>query len=91
MLKGDKYFELIKAAKFPEIMRAHKDRNSFLIYLTRLTNKGFTLPLIFSFTFIFSDLSALSDALLGRRFYNNVLMVFEIRFLFQLNRDNVAQ
>ena len=90
MLKGDKYFELMEAAKPPEVMRAYKNRNSFLTYPTGLVNKGFTLPLIFSSAPILSNLGILSDALLGRRSYDNALVASEIRFLFQLDRDNVA-
>jgi hypothetical protein len=63
-------------------MRAHKNRNSLLIYPTGLANKGFALSLIFNSAPIFSDLNALLDALLGRRSYDNVLMVSKIRYLF---------
>jgi hypothetical protein len=90
MFKGDKYFELIEIAKSPEIMRAYKDRNFSLTYSIRLVNKIFILLLTFSFTPIFSDLGILLDALLGRRSYNDALIIFEIRFLFQLDRDGAA-
>jgi hypothetical protein len=78
MLKGDKYFELIKIAKSPEIMLAHKNRNSPLTYPTELINKGFILLLTFSSAPILSRLDVLSDALLGRRSYNNVMIIAEI-------------
>jgi hypothetical protein len=90
MLKGDKYFELIKAVKPPEIIRAYRNRNSLLTYPTGLANKGFALLLTFSFAPIFSGLGTLSDALLGRRSYDKVLVIFKIRYLFQLDRNNVA-
>jgi hypothetical protein len=54
-------------------------------------NKGFALLLTFNFAFILSDLGALSNAFLGRRSHNDVLVISEIRFLFQLNRDDIAQ
>jgi hypothetical protein len=82
MLEGDKYFELIKITKPPEIMLAHKNRNFPLIYPTGLANKDFTLFLIFSSAPIFSDLDILLDALLGRRSHNNVLIIFNVRSLF---------
>jgi hypothetical protein len=63
-------------------MLAHKNRNSILIYLTELANIGFTLPLTFNFAFIFSRLSVLSDALLGRRSYDNAIIVTKIQYLF---------
>jgi hypothetical protein len=78
MLKGDKYFELIEIAKFPEIMLAYRNRNSLLIYPTGLINIGFALPLTFSFAFIFFRLGALPDALLGRRSYNDAIMIAEV-------------
>jgi hypothetical protein len=78
MLKGDKYFELMEIIKSPEVMLAHKNRNSFSTYPIRLVNKGFILLLTFSSAPIFSGLGALPDALLGRRSYNNVIMVAEI-------------
>jgi hypothetical protein len=82
MLKDDKYFELIKIIKPPEIMLAYKNRNSLLIYSTGLVNKDFTLLLIFSSAPILFRLDILLDALLDRRSYNNALMVSEIRYLF---------
>jgi hypothetical protein len=82
MLKGDKYFELIKAAKPPEITLAYRNRNFPLTYPTGLANKDFALPLIFSSAPIFSNLGALSDALLGRRSHDDALMASKIRFLF---------
>jgi hypothetical protein len=90
MLKGDKYFELIKIAKPPEVILAYKNRNSPLTYPTGLANKDFTLPLTFNSAPIFFGLDALPDALLDRRSYNNALITFKIRFLFQLNRDDIA-
>jgi hypothetical protein len=90
MLKGDKYFELMEAAKPPEVMLAHKNRNSPSTYPTGLANKGFALPLTFSSAPILSGLGALPDALLGRRSYDNVIMVVEIQYLFQLDRNEVA-
>jgi hypothetical protein len=78
MLKGDKYFELMKVTKPPEVMLAYRNRNSLLIYPTGLANKGFALPLTFNSTFIFSRLGVLPDALLGRRSYNNIIMTAEI-------------
>jgi hypothetical protein len=78
MLKGDKYFELIETAKFPEVMLAHRNRSSLLTYPTRLVNKGFTLPLTFSSASIFSRLNILSDALLDRRSYDNAIMTAKI-------------
>jgi hypothetical protein len=91
MLKGDKYFELIETTKPPEVMRVYKDRNSSLIYSTRLTNKGFALLLTFSSAFMLSDLGILLDAFLDRRSYNDALIVSKIRFLFQLDRDGMAR
>ena len=80
----------MKIIKPPEIMLAHKNRNSLLTYPTGLANKGFALLLIFNFTPIFSGLDILPDVFLGRRLYNNALIVSEIRYLFQLNRNNIA-
>jgi hypothetical protein len=82
MFKGDKYFKLMEVIKSPEVMLAYKNQNFLLTYPTGLVNKGFALLLTFSSTLIFFRLSILSDALLGRRSYNNVLIVFKIRFLF---------
>jgi hypothetical protein len=82
MLKGDKYFELIKAIKPPEVMLAYKNRNFSLTYPTGLANIGFTLPLTFSFTPIFFGLGILPDAFLNRRSYNNAIMVVKIQYLF---------
>jgi hypothetical protein len=90
MLKGDKYFELIKIAKPPEIILAYKNRNSSLTYPTGLANIDFTLPLTFSFAPIFFRLSALPDAFLGRRSYDNVIIIAKIQYLFQLDRNEVA-
>jgi hypothetical protein len=78
IFKGDKYFELIKAAKPPEIMLAYKNRNSPLTYPIGLANKGFILPLTFNSTLILFRLDTLPDALLGRRSYNNAIMTAEI-------------
>jgi hypothetical protein len=90
MFKGDKYFELMKITKPPEIMLAYRNRNSLSIYPIGLANIGFTLPLTFSFTPIFSGLGILPDALLNRRSYNDAIMAAEIQYLFQLNRNEVA-
>jgi hypothetical protein len=78
MLKGDKYFELMKITKSPEVMLAYKNRNSFLTYPTGLVNKSFALLLTFNSAFIFSGLGVLPDAFLGRRLYDNVMMVVKI-------------
>jgi hypothetical protein len=90
MLKNDKYFELMEIAKSPEIMLAHKNRNSPSTYPTELANIDFTLPLTFSSASILFRLSALLNALLGRRSYNNVIMTVKVQYLFQLNRNKVA-
>jgi hypothetical protein len=90
MFKGDKYFELIEAAKPPEIILAHKNRNSFSTYPTGLANIGFALSLTFNSASIFSELNALSDALLGRQSYDNAIVTAEIQYLFQLDRNKVA-
>jgi hypothetical protein len=78
MLKGDKYFELIKAVKPPEIMLAHKNRNSLLTYPIGLANIGFILLLTFNSTPILSKLGILLDALLGRRSYDNAIIIVKI-------------
>jgi hypothetical protein len=78
MFKGDKYFELMEVIKFPEVMLAHKNRNSLLIYPTELVNIGFALLLTFNSAPIFSELGVLPDALLGRRSYDNAIMAVEI-------------
>jgi hypothetical protein len=78
MLKNDKYFELIKVIKPPEIMLAYKNRNSLLTYPTGLINIGFILPLTFNSAPILFRLDILPDALLGRRSYNNVIIAAEI-------------
>jgi hypothetical protein len=78
MLKGDKYFELIKVIKPPEIMLVHKNRNSLLTYPTGLANIGFTLPLTFNSALILSGLNALPDALLGRRSYDDAIITVKI-------------
>jgi hypothetical protein len=78
MLKGDKYFKLIKAIKPPEIILAYKNRNSFSTYPTGLANINFTLLLTFNSTPILSKLNALPNALLGRRSYNNAIMAAKI-------------
>jgi hypothetical protein len=72
----------MKIAKPFEITLAHKNRNSFLIYPTGLVNKGFALLLIFNSAPILSSLGILLDALLGRRSYNNALIISEVRSLF---------
>jgi hypothetical protein len=91
MFKGDKYFELMEAVKSLEVIRVYKNRNFFIIYLTGLANKGFTLLLTFSSISILTGLGVLSDALLNRRSHNDALMALEMRFFFQLNRVNAAQ
>jgi hypothetical protein len=78
MFKGDKYFELIEVVKPPEIMLAHRNRNSPLTYPTGLTNIGFALPLTFNSTPIFFRLNALPDALLGRQSYDDAIITAEI-------------
>jgi hypothetical protein len=78
MLKGDKYFELMEIAKSPEVMLAHKNRNSLLTYPTGLANIGFALPLTFNFTPILSELGVLPDALLSRRSYDDAIMAVKI-------------
>jgi hypothetical protein len=78
IFKGDKYFELIEIAKPSEIILAYRNRNSPLIYPTGLANIGFILLLTFSFALIFSKLDILSDALLGRRSYNNAIVAVKI-------------
>jgi hypothetical protein len=78
MLKGDKYFELIKATKSPEIILAYRNRSFSLTYPTGLINIGFTLLLTFNFTPIFSGLGVLSDALFDRRSYDNVIIIVKI-------------
>jgi hypothetical protein len=90
MLKDDKYFKLIKIAKPPEVILAHKNRNSPSTYPTRLANKDFTLPLTFSSAPILFKLGALPNVLLGRRSYNNAIIVSEIQYLFQLDRNKVT-
>jgi hypothetical protein len=82
MLKGDKYFKLIKTAKPSEVILAYKNRNSPLTYPTELANKDFTLSLTFSSAPIFSGLSILPDALLGQRSYNDAIMAVKIQYLF---------
>ena len=46
MFEGDKYFELLKVAKLPEVVLVYRDRKSSLIYPIGLANKGFALSLI---------------------------------------------
>jgi hypothetical protein len=90
MLKGDKYFKLIEATKPPEVMLAYRNRNFPLTYPTRLANIGFILLLTFSSAPIFFRLGILPDALLGRRSYNNAIIIAEIQYLFQLDPNEVA-
>jgi hypothetical protein len=90
MFKGDKYFELMEAVKPLKVMLAYRNRSSFLTYSTGLVNKGFALLLIFSSASILFGLGVLLDVLLGRRLYNDVIVAFEIQYLFQLNRNEVA-
>jgi hypothetical protein len=78
MFKGDKYFELMEITKFPEIMLAHRNRNSFLTYPTGLANIGFALLLTFNSAPIFFRLGALPDVLLGRRSYDNAIIIVKI-------------
>jgi hypothetical protein len=78
MLKGDKYFELMEITKLPEVMLAHRNRKFFLIYPTGLANKDFTLPLTFSSAPILSGLNVLPDALLGRRSYDNAIVIVKV-------------
>jgi hypothetical protein len=90
MFKGDKYFKLMETIKFPEIMLAYRNRSFSLIYLIGLANKGFILLLTFNSAFVFFGLGVLLDTLLGRRLYNDALIAFKIRYLFQLDRNNIA-
>jgi hypothetical protein len=78
MFKGDKYFKLMEIAKSPEIMLAYKNRNFFLTYPTGLANIGFILLLTFNFAPIFFGLSILLDVLLGRRSYDNAIIIAKI-------------
>ena len=80
----------MEIVKSPEVMLAYRNRSSSLIYPTGLVNKGFALLLTFSFAFILFELDVLSDVFLGRRSYDNALVASEIRFLFQLDRNEVA-
>jgi hypothetical protein len=80
----------MEVAKFPEIMLAHRNRNSPLTYPTGLANISFTLPLTFNSAPIFFGLDVLPDALLDRRSYNNAIIIAKIQYLFQLNRNKVA-
>jgi hypothetical protein len=78
MFKGDKYFELMEAVKPPEVMLAHKNRNSSLIYPTGLANIGFALPLTFNSAPILFGLGALPDVFLGRQSYDDAMIAAEI-------------
>jgi hypothetical protein len=78
IFKDDKYFELMEAAKSPEVMLAYRNRNFSLIYSIGLANIGFALPLIFSSAPIFFRLDILLDVLLGRRSYDNVIVIVKI-------------
>jgi hypothetical protein len=78
MLKGDKYFELIKIIKPLEVILAHRNRNSPLTYLIGLANIGFTLLLTFNSAPILFELGALPDALLGRRSYDDAIITVKI-------------
>jgi hypothetical protein len=78
MFKGDKYFELMEIAKPPEVMLAYKNRSFSLTYLIGLVNIGFILLLTFSFAPIFFGLGVLPDALLGRRSYDDVMVVAKV-------------
>jgi hypothetical protein len=80
----------MEVAKSPEVIRAYRNRNSLLTYPIGLINKGFALLLIFSSASILSDLDTLLDVLLGRRSHNDAIIVFKTRFLFQLDRNKVA-
>jgi hypothetical protein len=59
-------------------MLAYKNRNSPLIYPTGLANISFALPLTFSSAPILSGLGALPDALLGRRSYDDAIMITKV-------------
>jgi hypothetical protein len=59
-------------------MLAYRNRNFPLTYPTGLANKGFALPLIFSSISILFGLGILLNALLGRRSYDNVIIIAEI-------------
>jgi hypothetical protein len=78
MFKGDKYFELMEIAKPPEVILAYRNRSSPSIYLTGLVNIRFALPLTFSSAPIFSGLSTLPDALLGRRSYDDAMVAVKV-------------
>jgi hypothetical protein len=78
MLKGDKYSELMEGIMLPEVMRAHKNRSFFFIYLTGLINKDFALLLTFSSALMLINLGVLSDTLFGRRSHDNVLMAYDM-------------
>jgi hypothetical protein len=80
----------MKIIKSPEIILAYRNRNSFLIYSTGLANINFALPLTFNFAFILFGLDILSDAFLGRRSYDNVMVIAKIQYLFQLDRNKVT-
>jgi hypothetical protein len=82
MFKGDKYFELMEITKPPEVIFAYRNWNSSLTYPTGLANKDFTLLLLFNSAPIFFRLGVLPDDLLGRRLYDNALMIFKVRYLF---------
>jgi hypothetical protein len=78
MFKSDKYFELMETVKPSEVMLVYRNWNFSLIYPIGLVNKDFALSLTFSFAPIFFGLGILSDALLGRRLYNNVIMAVKV-------------
>jgi hypothetical protein len=78
MLKGDKYFKLMEIAKPPEVILAYRNRNFSLTYPTGLVNIDFALPLTFSSAPILFRLNILLDALLGRRSYNNIIVIAKI-------------
>jgi hypothetical protein len=68
----------METAKPPEIMLVYKNWNFFLTYPTELTNKGFALLLTFSFAPILFRLSILLNAFLGRRSYDNAIIIAKI-------------
>jgi hypothetical protein len=78
IFKGDKYFELMEIAKPPEIMLVYRNRNFPLTYPTGLANIGFALPLTFNFTPILFGLGILLDVFLGRRSYDNVMVIIKV-------------
>jgi hypothetical protein len=59
-------------------MLAHRNRNFSLTYSTGLVNISFALPLTFSSAPILFRLDILLDAFLGRRSYDNAIIVVKV-------------